>query len=222
MMAVRSTMVAIIAETRLLINDPNPGAPTVPIFTDQQVQDHLDETREDVRYELLTSAPSIVNLGGQTSTPADYIWADYFSKYHWWETDCVIQDGHFIVLTPLASDYIVGHWQFDSLTPFVNGTVPGQYPPLFITGKTYDINLAASTLWRFRAALNAAAYDFTADGQSFKRSQLMQMCLKMSDYYAAKARVRTLPIMRDDLVHVYQAEELAILDSNRDIIRGEQ
>lgn len=218
-MTVRSTMAAIIAETRLLINDPAGGS---QLFTDQQIQDHLDDTRDDVRYELLTSAPSIVNLGEQTSTPADYIWADYFSKYHWWESDCVIQDGHFIVLTPLASDFIVGHWQFDSLTPFVDGTVPGQYPPLFATGKTYDINLAASTLWRFRAASLATAYDFTADGQTFHRSQQMAMCLKMSDYYACRARVRTLPVMRDDLVHVYHAEELSVLDSNRDVIRGEQ
>ena len=50
----------------------------------------------------------------------------------------------------------------------------------------------------------------------------MAMCLKMSDYYATKARARTLPIVRDDLVHVYHAEELSILDSNRDLIRGEQ
>ena len=217
-MSVRSTMAAIITETRLLINDTGGS----PIFTDQQIQDHLDDTRDDVRYEELTTAPTIVNLGGQNSTTADFIWADYFSQYHWWESDCVIVDGHFIVLTPLASDYIVGHWQFDSLTPFVDGTVPGQYPPLFATGKTYDINLAASTLWRFRAAQLATAYDFTADGQTFHRSQQMAMCLRMSDYYACRARVRTLPIMRDDLVHVYHAEELSVLDSNRDVIRGEQ
>ncbi|HET8906191.1 MAG TPA: hypothetical protein VFN11_04420 [Ktedonobacterales bacterium] len=198
-MAVRASMAAIITETRLLINDPAGGS---QIFTDQQVQDHLDDpltARYDIRYEQLAYGPSIVNLSGQQSGTASYIWADYYSGYSWWETDCVIQEGHYVVVTPAASDYITGHFQFE-LTPFVNGTVPGQMPPLYITGKAYDINGAARTLWMLRAALLATAYDFTADGQSFHRSQQMAMCLKMADYYGGRARARTITVHRDDLL----------------------
>jgi len=194
-------MAALITEVRLLINDTLPVG-NGQIFTDQQVQDHLDDpltARFDIRYEQLAYGPSIVNLSGQQTGTASYIWADYYSEYPNWETDVVIQDGHYIVLTPAASDYISGHWQFE-LTPFVNGTVPGQQPPLFATGKAYDLNGAARTLWLARAAQLATAYDFTADGQTFHRSQQMAMCMKMADYYGSRTRARTLQIQRDDLV----------------------
>jgi hypothetical protein len=212
-------MAAIITETRLLINDPAGGSQQL---TDQQIQDHLDDTREDINYERLVPAEKIINLGGLTTSTASVIWADYYSEYHWWESDCVLQFGqNFPVLTPLASDYIVGHWQFDSLTPFVDGTVPGQYPPVYITGKTYDINLAASTLWRFKAAALATAYDFTADGQTFHRSQQAPMCLKMADYYEKKARARTLTLVRDDLRDYQHQSQVPLLDSNHDLLFGE-
>lgn len=218
-MAVRSSMSAIITEVRLLINDPNPNpGVTVTVFTDQQIQDHLDDIRDEVRYEQMMQAPTIVNLTGNLSGVASFIYADDFSQWHWWETDVVIQDGHFLVLTPLASDYLVGHFQFDSLTPFVNGTAPGQYPPVFITGKSYDINLAAAVLWELRAGLLATAYDFTADGQSFHRSQQMAMCLKMAGVFRAKARVRTLQVLRDDLAVVSSVESVPLFNTNRSLM----
>lgn len=212
-MAVRGSMAAIIAEVRLLINDTG----GTPILTDQQIQDHLDDIRDDVRYEMLMQAPSIVNLSGSQSGVASFIYADDFSQYHWWETDVVIQDGHFIVLTPLASDYIVGHWQFE-LTPFVNGTAPGQYPPVFITGKSYDINLAAAILWEIRAGMLATAYDFTADGQSFHRSQQMTMCLKMAQTFRCKARMRSIAVRRGDLAAPDRVESVPLFNPNRALI----
>src|SRR5262245_46482503 len=113
-MAVRSTMADLIARVRQMIADP--PSPT-PQFLDQDVQDRLDASRDDVRYEGLTIAPSIVNTPS-TNNQAGTIFADYYSKYQWWEADVVLQ-GYFngaswIVLTPVASDYIVGHWTFES------------------------------------------------------------------------------------------------------------
>ena len=215
-MPVRTSMAAIITEVRLLINDPAGGS---QIFTDQQIQDHLDDLRDEVRYEQLMQAPTIVNLTGNPSGVASFIYADDFSQWHWWETDVTLQDGKFLVLSPLASDYIVGHWQFE-LTPFVNGTAPGQYPPVFITGKSYDINLAAAILWEIRAGMLATAYDFTADGQSFHRSQQLQMCLKMASIFRAKARVRAVQLRRDDLAAVSSVESVPLFNTNRSLLGG--
>lgn len=224
-MAVRSSMAALITETRLLINDPNPNpGVSVTIFSDQQIQDHLDDpltSRFDIRYEQLAYGPTLVNLSGQQSGSAVYIWADYYSSYSWWETDVVIQDGHYIVLSPVASDYITGHWQFE-LTPFVNGTAPGQQPPLFITGKAYDLNGAAKTLWLLRAALLATAYDFTADGQTFHRSQQMAMCMKMADYYGCRTHARSITLQRDDLVapEDTSVEQVPLLGGGNNLFLG--
>ncbi len=142
---VRSTMEPLVYEVRLMIGDP---LGTNAFYqTDSDIQDRLDAYRDDIRYEQLTIAPSIVNTAS-TNNVAETIFADYYSKYQWWEGDVVLQGqdptthAFWSVLTPVASDLITGHWQFE-LTPFVNGTVPGQLPPVFITGKVYDLYLGS-------------------------------------------------------------------------------
>lgn len=217
-MPVRSSMTALIARTRLMIADP---AGASQQFADQDIQDTLDNWRDDVRYEQLTPAPSIVNTGGLQTTPANFIWADYYSQYHWWETDITLQDGHFLVLSPLASDYIVGHWQFE-LNVFTSGTVPGEYPPVFATGKIYDLYAASAELLEMWAASVARAYSFTTDGQSFRREQMAPALLKQADYYRRKARPKALTTIRTDLTRTSHAERAPILGSNLDLIDGEK
>src|SRR2546423_13039350 len=113
-MPLRSTMTDLISLVRTMIADPTGSSPQ---FSDQQIQDRLDASRDDIRYEALTIAPSIVNAASTGNQPS-VIFADYYSKYQWWEADVVLQGNNtstsaaWVVLTPVASDYIVGHWQF--------------------------------------------------------------------------------------------------------------
>src|SRR5260221_5876044 len=221
-MAVRSTMTAIIARTRLLVGDPTGGSPA---FTDQQIQDTPDECRDDESYELLTPRPSIVNAAS-TNNIASIIWADYYSRNQWWEDDLIIQGnipntGSWLVLTPLASDNLTGHWQFE-LTPFTNGTAPGQYPPVFIGfGKYYDIYLASSKLLEiWSATLASTTYDFTQDGFNARRSQIIDGKLKLANLYRARARVRTIRARRDDHPPGGPAERIPLLGEG-DVFTGE-
>jgi hypothetical protein len=183
-----------------MIGDPE--SPTQQ-FLGSDIQDTLDETRQDIRYLDLEIAPSIVNTASTLNQPS-VIFADYYARFQWWESDAVLQGinvatgAAWVVLTPLASDYITGHWQFE-LTPFVNGTVPGQYPPIFITGKTYDLNYAAAELLEMWAATLTGAYDIAVDGQNLRRSQLMSMKLQAAQIYRRKAKPRTVKIVRDDI-----------------------
>ncbi len=48
---------------------------------------------------------------------------------------------------------------------------------------TYDLNAAAAEGWRWKAGAVAGAFDFGTDQQSFERSQMVEMCLGMSDRY---------------------------------------
>jgi hypothetical protein len=221
-MAVRSTMAALIARTRLLIGDPSGGSAA---FTDQAIQDTLDEDRDDVSYELLTARPSIVNAAS-TNNIAQIIWADYYSKDQWWEDDLVIQGnipntGSWLVLTPLASDNLSGHWQFE-LTPFTNGTAPGQYPPVFIGyGKNYDVYLAGSKLLEmWAAALASSTFDFTQDGFNARASQIIEGKTKMANLYKARARVRTIRARRNDHPTGGHAERVTLLGEG-DLFSGE-
>jgi hypothetical protein len=200
-MAVRTTMDALISLVRTMIADP---AGSSPQFADQDIQNRLDESRQDLRYLLLTVGPSIVNTAS-TGNVAEVIFADYYSDgFQWWEADCVIQGysggAAWIVLTATTSDYITGHWTYES-NVFTSGTAPGQFPPLFITGKVYDPNSAAADLLEFWAASLAGNFAFSADGQSFHPEMVMAGKLKMADYYRRRAKPRMAKMVRTDVAY---------------------
>jgi hypothetical protein len=173
-MTVRTSMSALIARVRLLIAEP-----ATTLFSDQQVQDTLDECRENIRYQLLTPQPTFANPGGIQ-------YNDYYSgddpehPRGFWEADETLIWGDFTTLTPTSSDEIVGHWTFNN-----------QLPPVLITGKRYDVYRASADLLDYKiAALSATQIDFTADGQSFRLSQQLAFLCKMRDDYRRKQRAR--------------------------------
>lgn len=174
-MAVRSTMAALIARVRLMIFDTSQ---TAPLFQDQDIQDKLDECRENVRYEPLTPQPTFSNPGGIQYN--DYYSGDPEHTRGFWEEDETLIWGDFTTLTPLTSDEIVGHWTFNN-----------QLPPVLIAGKRYDIYRAAADLLDYKiAALAATEVDFTADGQSFHLSQQLAYLEKRVLDYRRKQRAR--------------------------------
>lgn len=199
-MAVRSTMANLITKVRSLINDPAGGS---QVWTDQDVQDQLDRTRLDIRYEALTAAPVLLNAASTNNQPS-VIWSDYYSRYQWWEDDVVIQgvnvgtSAAWIVLTPVASENFYGHWQFEN-SVFTTGTVPGQYPPVFATGKSFDVYMAAANLLEMWAAKYALAYAFSADGQKFDRQQILPALTNMANTYRKQARAVSATPLRMDL-----------------------
>lgn len=52
---------------------------------------------------------------------------------------------------------------------------------------TYDLNAAAADAWQMKAAAAAGDYDFSADGASYSRSQIVAQCLAMEDRYRKRA-----------------------------------
>jgi len=214
-MAVRPTMSDLISRVSVMIGDPGNSQ-----FSQQQVQDYLDANREDIRFEPLQIAPTIVSSAATGNVPLT-IFADYYSRYQWWEQDIVLSGTNmttnvaWAVLNPAGSDFIVGHFQFE-LTPFVNGTAPGQYPPIFATGKVYDPYAAAADLLEFWAAALASAYDLTTNGQSLHRSQLMTARLKLADQYRRRAKPKRVVMRRDDVVYQPASRQMRLLDSGDD------
>jgi hypothetical protein len=217
-MAVRTSMSQLIARVRLLIADP---AGASQQFLDQDVQDTLDESRDDIRYEGLTIAPSIVNAAS-TNNQASTIFANYYSKYQWWEQDIVLQGysggAAWVVLAPVASDYITGRFQFE-LNEYLTGTVPGQLPPVFATGKIFDPYRAAADLLQLWAAQLAGAYDISVNGQSLRRSQLMTAKITLEAYYRSKAKPRIAKLVRNDVMPDLGTRRMRLLDS-QDIVKG--
>ena len=216
--ALRSTMADLIATVRQMIADP---AGANQQFQDQSIQDRLDASRDDIRYESLTIAPSIVN-NASTNNQAQTVFADYYSKYQWWESDMVLQaysNGQaWVVVTPVASDYLTGHWQFET-NVFQSATVPGQLPPVFATGKVYDLNCAAADLLEYWAASFSESYDMTVDGQSLRRSQLMTAKLALAEYYRRLAKPRMGKLTRNDVLAPISSRRMRLLDAD-DNVKG--
>lgn len=220
-MPVRSTMAALITRTRQLIFDPAGGS---QVFADQDVQDYLDYTREDIRYLALDIAPSIVNTAS-TGNVASTIFADYYSTgFQFWEDDVVLQGNNvstgaaWVVLTPTTSEPIVGHWTFEN-NVFTSGTVPGQYPPIFATGKVYDPFGAAADLLEIWGTQLAGAYDINVDGQSLRRSQLMTAKQSLAEMYRKRAKPRMGRMVRSDVAPHVDTVRMRLLDS-ADTVRG--
>lgn len=221
-MPVRSSMSQIITRVRLMIFDPSGGS---EFFQDQDIQDTCDESVDFVRYEPLKIAPTIINTASTGNQPS-VIFIEYFSRFQWWESDAVLQGNNiptnaaWTVLTPSQSDYINGHWWFEpSATEYTAPTVPGQYPPVFVTGKTYDLYGVAADLLDYWGAALAGSYDITVDGQTLKRSQLMAAKMTLAANYRRKAKPKTVKMVRKDIEQNAHARRMRLLDSD-DVVKG--
>lgn len=190
----------LISRVRLLIADPSGASQQ---FQDQDIQDILDLGRVNVRNALLRPTVSLTTNGVLN-------YEDYYADMGNWESDVVIQDGHFNVVSDYASvDYLTGHWNW-------NLPNPGKIPPLFITGKYYDIYGAAADLLERWAAAWLRSYDFTSDGQTFRRSQAAQAMREQAKQYRRQALVHTIPMTRDDLAD--DASSTNVVVGNTDVM----
>jgi hypothetical protein len=179
-MAVRATMANLITRTRLLINDT---AGASQVFADNDIQDVLDESRQDLfNFALIPQWTYSAPLGV----------FDYFAPAQWgaWEDDLVLKQYLTTVVSPSVTDNIVGHWKFAATT----------LPPVFITGKTYDIYRSAADLLERWAAKSTFAYNVTVNGQNLHREGASTQLLNLAKRYRMKQRVGVSAISRSDIV----------------------
>lgn len=184
-MAVRSTMqTVLIPQVRLLIGDPAGSSQT---FTDQQIQDKMDEARVSYYNEPLTGIPTF------SGTSITYL--DYESQFGssrpigGWEDGYTLKQYLTNTVTAATSEPIIGHWTFAAST----------IPPVFITGKLFDIYRSAADLLEIWSAQYATRFDFTSDGQSFRVSQAHAQLLALAHTYRQKQRARTITVRRGDI-----------------------
>lgn len=179
-MAVRATMqTTLIPRVRLLLNDPSG---TAQAFADQDIQDVLDESRVDAFNLQLVPEPTWGSAG--------LVYLDYGSELGGWEDGYTIKQFWTIPVTPSLIEPIAGHFQFAANT----------FPPVHITGKLYDVYRAAADLLERLAArwTGVTGYDFSSDGQSFRRSQAAPGLIKLAETYRRKQRAGSISITRSD------------------------
>lgn len=176
-------MADLITQTRLKIKD---SAGASQQFTDLQVQDELDRNRSDIRYMELKPAETL-------SLTGDVTWLDYYSDCEDWEADAVLKgyDGTnpYATLTTLTADYLTGHWTFAADVK----------PPVYIMGKTYDLNAAAASLLELWAAAVKLHFDVSEQGVSMSRHQKYETLIAMAKEYRSKGKPRHIQMKRKDV-----------------------
>lgn len=179
-MAVRTTMAALIARIRILINDPSG---TSQVFDDQTIQDVLDEARFDCYNQPLRPMP--------TYSGSTILFLDYFADLGNWEDGMTLKQFLTVDVTANATtiEPIAGHFQFNQTT----------LPPVMVTGKRYDLYRASADLLERWIALVALRFDITANGQTLRRSQMAVNLQKLADSFRRKQQPRTMTLIRTDL-----------------------
>jgi hypothetical protein len=113
---------------------------------------------------------------------------NYYTDLGNWEDDLVLKQYLINVVTPSLSEPIAAHWVFATTT----------LPPVYLTGKTYDIYRAAADLLERQAARYVLNFDFTSDSQSFRRSQAADALQKLARTYRMKQRAHMITAVRTD------------------------
>lgn len=169
---------AITSRVRLLIGDPSGGG---AIFTDAEIHNSLELRSEEARYYPLTEQKSIAPGGAVT-------WLTFDAPVGDWETNVVLTNSSYTVLTPVTSDPVRGRWVF-STQPTL---------PVFILGKTYDLYGTSGDLLLQWATRESSAFDVSADGLTLARSQKADMKRQRAAEYHAKSRTTSTNLVRTD------------------------
>jgi hypothetical protein len=161
----RSTMADIIARCRVLIHD----AGTPPVFSDDEIQHHLDLHRQEVRWQALRAEPTFRPGIGVT-------YQDYYATLENWEGDVVLLDMSYADVTAQAdvAELLPGHWHFPTQPSGVG---------LRATGKTYDLYAACADLLEAWAAAVSLDFDVVTGGDQLRRSQKFEALTRLADRY---------------------------------------
>lgn len=176
----RASMAALISQVRLLVGDPAGASAT---FSDDEMQGFLDDQAADVRYESLAPVPTI-QPGGAT----EYLIWD--APVGWWEASEALTDSGYNTVTAASVDRQRGRWTFDM-----------HQSAVLLTGTHYDVWLVAAAVADAWIGKLKLSYDFTADGATFHRSQMIEHLQGLATRLRSNGPnggVRTAELIRSD------------------------
>lgn len=195
-MAARAGMTALIQRTRAMTaaGTADWTLGSVAYWSDDVMQETLDQYRLDFYKTPLTPIPEVVSAGINNSGTA--IYKKYQIPYENLET---IDSGTAIFLLNYANGgTVVEPYSVDYQRGLITFTNNMGGTAIYLTGRSYDLNETAAEIWDQKAAHYALAYDVSTDNQSLKRSQIMAQCQKMAAKYRAEAGAQSFTTERLD------------------------
>jgi len=161
-------------------------AGTATYWSDQNLQDTLDRWRFDA-YSVQIS-PVMEMSTGELSTTRYYLGEHNIESGTdvFWVSDSV---GNKVAAASYSVDYNLG------LVTFTANTAGLAY---YATYHSFDINAAASEVWRQKASHYADQVTFKAGNQSVNLSDKLAQALQMASYYAMQSGARSISFERSD------------------------
>lgn len=192
----RSGMADIITQVRQLASagasDYSAGG--ITYWTDDQLQSHLDRVRAELWAEPL------VAIARQTG-PGTVVYTEFRTTWTWLESTT---GGTAIYYVTDSTGAAIGtanytpDYQYGRITFGADQAGSARY----LTARSYDVYEAAARVWESKAAHVADRFDFSADGASFKASQLVEQYTKMAVAMRRESRsggVTVGRLVRDDV-----------------------
>ena len=165
---------------------------SVSYWTDEHLQDVLDQYRTDMERCLLRSEPEYVDGASvyydYYTPPGSGNFEELGSGVEAW----AVRDGNgaLIATADYTINYLNGHIRFDT-----NQAGQARY----LRARFFDLNRAAADVWRQKAAHVALRYDIQTDNHRLTRSQMRAACLEMATYYDRQAGPTHGQLVRSDL-----------------------
>lgn len=181
-------MANLVGRLRRMVDDAPLDAGAVRVWTDDELQQFLDEHRIVFRHEILYPQVYSTYVSIQTAKV-------YHSRYENLEeltTDDAnvfrLYDAFSSDATGFTADYVTGAFTFDA-------EQLGKY--YYLDGRDYDLNGAAAQCWAETAGRTAKKYSLShASGNSFSRSDWFEHCLKMAEGHKKCARMKQVRAVR--------------------------
>lgn len=182
----RATMATLIQRVRDHIYDP---VDDNALFTADQIEEVLDLWRLEVKQEWLCAVP--------TQSAAGETFLDFKSKYGDFEEGATLQDKVWAAIDAgdFTADYSRGVWTFNAQPNY----------PIYLTGWAYDHYGAAADLMDQKLAKMADLHDWSADGGSYKQSQMYANLNGVAGYLRSRQKgygfhfVSTATMVRTDV-----------------------
>lgn len=192
-MAVRTGMAALILRLRALTEtgatDYVVGATTY--WVDQQLQDILDSHMTRVDYAELVGSPEYA--AGAT------IWKDYETGYKDLE-EVASGSPYWSLVDSTLTEVSTGAYTLDPISGVIRFAANTSGAVYWLKARSYSLTGAAAEVWRAKASHAASLYDFTTEGQSFKRSQWYDHAVAMAEKFERQDGMTFVPMYRSDLL----------------------
>lgn len=119
----------------------------------------------------------------------------------------VPRNGHVYIVTVAGTTGIAAPaWPTTSGATVADGTVTWTEAGLAPWVPTFDLDVAAAEGWRWKAGKATARFNFAEDGQRFDRAQVYQHCVRMTEFFAQRMAMTSLPLISDTVRADYRQD----------------